>query len=66
MLIGRTREQIELRISGATAIVQGFGNVGSVAALSSRDRGVGVFGVSDDSAALLDERGFDLDDLISH
>ncbi|MBZ9798441.1 Glu/Leu/Phe/Val family dehydrogenase [Mesorhizobium sp. ES1-4] len=65
-LIGRACEMIGLPIAGATAIIQGFGNVGSVAAASLADRGVRIIGVSDDSAAFFDERGLDIDDIVSH
>ncbi|MBV9127103.1 MAG: Glu/Leu/Phe/Val dehydrogenase, partial [Verrucomicrobia bacterium] len=46
--------------SGATAIVQGFGNVGSVAALELLARGVKVIGVSDHTSCYFDERGLDV------
>lgn len=65
-LIGRACEITGVRIDGATAIVQGFGNVGSVAALSLKERGVKILGVSDDRAAFFDERGLDVEDLISY
>jgi glutamate dehydrogenase (NAD(P)+) len=53
----RAAEQIGLDPSGATAIVQGFGNVGSVTALELAARGVKVIGVSDHTACLYDPRG---------
>src|ERR1700761_6580544 len=43
----RAAEQIGLEPAGATASVQGFGNVGSVTAMELAARGVKVIGVSD-------------------
>jgi glutamate dehydrogenase (NAD(P)+) len=45
---------------GATAIVQGFGNVGSVAAFELAGHGVKIVGVSDHTGAYADPRGFDI------
>src|SRR4051812_18990740 len=53
-LVGRALDQIGLRADKATAIVQGFGNVGGVAAEALHARGVRVLGVSDHSAAYFD------------
>jgi glutamate dehydrogenase (NAD(P)+) len=51
--------------AGSTAIVQGFGNVGSVTAdILSREMGVKVIGVSDHSAAYFDPRGLPIGELI--
>jgi glutamate dehydrogenase (NAD(P)+) len=44
----------------ATAVVQGFGNVGSHAALGLAARGVTVTGISDHTVALYDAKGFDV------
>ncbi|MBI4527927.1 MAG: Glu/Leu/Phe/Val dehydrogenase [Deltaproteobacteria bacterium] len=44
-------------LSRATAAVQGFGNVGSVAAKELADLGVKVIGVSDQSGGFYDEAG---------
>jgi len=62
-LVGRAMDEIGLNPSGATAIVQGYGNVGAVAAASLKARGVRVIGVSDHTAAYYDARGLDLDAL---
>lgn len=55
---------IDLR--AATAIVQGFGNVGSHAARFLADAGVRVIGVSDVSGGLYDPHGLDLAALSVH
>ena len=46
--------------AGATAIVQGFGNVGSHSALALDERGMKVIGVSDAHGALYDPKGLDV------
>jgi glutamate dehydrogenase (NAD(P)+) len=53
-------ERIGLAAVGATAVIQGYGNVGSVAALELAARGLRIVGVSDHSAAYYDPRGFDV------
>ena len=65
-LIGRAMERLGLPISGATAIIQGFGNVGSNAALALSERGVRIVGVSDHTAAYYSAAGFDVDALLDH
>ena len=47
-------------LAGATAIVQGFGNVGAVAAQALAERGVKIVGVSDVHGALYSEAGLDV------
>nr|WP_294519396.1 Glu/Leu/Phe/Val dehydrogenase [uncultured Rhodopila sp.] len=49
-----------------TAIVQGFGNVGSVSAAELAARGVKVTGVSDHTACYFDPRGLPVEALIRH
>ncbi len=49
-----------------TAIVQGFGNVGSVSAMELAARGVKVIGVSDHTACYFDPRGLPVDALMRH
>jgi glutamate dehydrogenase (NAD(P)+) len=51
---------------GATAIVQGFGNVGSVAAQALAERGVKVIGVADHVACYFDPKGLDVAGLVRH
>ena len=50
----------------ATAIIQGFGNVGSYAAIELAQRGVKVIGVSDHTSCYFDKRGLDVDALVAH
>jgi glutamate dehydrogenase (NAD(P)+) len=65
-LIGRTMQELHMRPTQTTAIVQGFGNVGSVAALDLAARGVKIIGVSDHSAAYFDARGLNIAALAEH
>jgi glutamate dehydrogenase (NAD(P)+) len=51
---------------GATAIVQGFGNVGSVTAQSLVERGMKILGVSDHTACYFDPKGLDVTALLRH
>jgi len=65
-LVGSAMERLGIRAARATAIVQGFGNVGGVAAEELHARGVRVLGVSDHSAAYFDPKGLDVPDLLRH
>ena len=62
----RAAERAGVKTPGATAIVQGFGNVGSVAAQELALRGVRVIGVSDHTACYFDSRGLDVAALLQH
>ncbi len=65
-LVERAMGRIGVPIAGATAVVQGFGNVGSVTAASLAERGVKIIGVSDHTACYVDPRGLDVPALLSH
>jgi glutamate dehydrogenase/leucine dehydrogenase len=54
------------KVEGATAIVQGFGNVGSVAARALSERGVKLIGVSDLHGAVYHENGIQIAALEDH
>ena len=49
-LAERALETLQITMNGATAVVQGFGNVGSWAAITLAERGARVIGVSDHTA----------------
>ena len=53
-------DTIGLEASGATAVVQGFGNVGAVAAQSLVKQGLKIIAVSDVGGGLHNPRGIDL------
>lgn len=65
-LVGRALDHLGIRAGGATAIVQGFGNVGSVTAYSLAERGVKITGVSDHTAAYYDPAGLEVAKLQEH
>jgi glutamate dehydrogenase (NAD(P)+) len=50
----------------ATAVVQGFGNVGSVACQELVQRGVKIIAVSDRYGAIMNEAGLDIEALVKH
>ncbi len=55
-----------LEIKGARIVVQGFGNVGSVAAKLFHEAGAKVIAVQDHKTALFDPAGLDVPALIEH
>ena len=66
-LVKRALEMIDLRSSESTAIVQGFGNVGSISAyILAREMGVKILGVSDHTAAYYNSAGLPLDEIERH
>ena len=65
-LANRALERLRIEPVGATAIVQGFGNVGSHAAQALAERGLKVVGVSDHTACYYDPRGLDVPALLRH
>ncbi|MBE7209595.1 MAG: Glu/Leu/Phe/Val dehydrogenase [Gluconacetobacter diazotrophicus] len=62
----RAAERLGIAPERATAIVQGFGNVGSVSAMELHRRGVTVVGVSDHSACLHDPNGLPMERIERH
>jgi glutamate dehydrogenase (NAD(P)+) len=65
-LINRAMDTIGLDSNNARAVVQGFGNVGSVTAFSLAKYGVKIIGVADAGGALHNPRGIDLWKLEEH
>jgi glutamate dehydrogenase (NAD(P)+) len=65
-LVNRATDTIGLEMSGCTAAVQGFGNVGSIAALSLARYGAKVIAVSDAYGGIYNARGLDLFALEKH
>ncbi|MCK1328956.1 Glu/Leu/Phe/Val dehydrogenase [Bradyrhizobium sp. CW9] len=62
-LVGRALDHLGIKAGSATAVVQGFGNVGAVAALALAERGVKILGVSDHTAAYYDPAGLNIAEL---
>jgi len=65
-LVNRAMDTIKLDAAKATAVVQGYGNVGSIAALSLAKYGVKVIAVSDVNGGIYNPRGIDLWALDKH
>ncbi len=65
-LAKRVLNDLAINLNGATAVVQGFGNVGSFAALELHRYGVKVIAVSDHTGALYSASGLDIPDLFRH
>lgn len=65
-LVGRALDHLGIKAASATAVIQGFGNVGSVTAYSLAERGVKIIGVSDHTAAYFDPAGLDASALQRH
>lgn len=65
-LINRAMDVVGLNANQATAVVQGFGNVGSIAAHSLAKYGVKVVAVSDAFGGLFNKNGIDLYNLDKH
>jgi glutamate dehydrogenase (NAD(P)+) len=59
-LINRAMDTIGLDINNTRAVVQGFGNVGSVAAFSLAKYGVNIIALSDVTGGLYNDKGIDL------
>jgi len=58
--------KLGLDLSEATAVVQGFGNAGSVAARLLWDLGTKIVGVSDSTGGISNPNGLNIPDVIAH
>src|SRR5665811_1778670 len=65
-LAKRVLNELSIDLNGATAVVQGFGNVGSYAALGLHQFGLKVIAVSDHTGALYDKSGLDIPGLMRY
>src|SRR6187402_94318 len=65
-LVNRATDTIGLEMSKCTAVVQGYGNVGSIAALSLARYGAKVIAVSDAFGGIHNAKGLDLFALEKH
>jgi glutamate dehydrogenase (NAD(P)+) len=59
-LVNRAMDTLRMEAAGATAAIQGYGNVGSISALSLARYGVKIIAISDVSGGLFNPRGIDL------
>jgi glutamate dehydrogenase (NAD(P)+) len=60
MVVARACERLGWNLADLRCVVQGFGNVGGIAAQELVDRGATVIGVSDMSGGVYDEAGLDI------
>lgn len=58
--------KFNLDLSTSTAIVQGFGNVGSVAARLLQEAGVTVIGIGEVTGAIYNPKGIDIPELLAY
>jgi glutamate dehydrogenase (NAD(P)+) len=65
-LAKRVMDVLRINPSGASAVIQGFGNVGSYAAFGLHQYGLKVIAVSDHTGALHDPKGLDIPALMRH
>jgi glutamate dehydrogenase (NAD(P)+) len=67
LMVGEAMTTLGIEPTAATAIVQGFGNVGSTTAeILASEAGVCVIGVSDHTAAYFHPRGLPIPELVQH
>src|SRR5207253_2569251 len=59
-------KELKLRPEDSTAVVQGFGNVGSVTCLELHIRGVKVVAVGDRDGSIRNKAGLDIPALLLH
>ncbi len=65
-LVSRAMDTLGIAASGATAVVQGYGNVGSIAASTMARQGIKILAVSDAYGGLYNAKGIDLQKLDEH
>jgi glutamate dehydrogenase (NAD(P)+) len=64
--IEEAAKRLNLKVEGSRAVVQGFGNVGSVVAQELDQRGVRIIAVGDAGGAAIDQKGLNLKGLLKH
>ena len=65
-LVSRAMDTMGMQAQGATAAIQGYGNVGSVAALTMAKQGIKIIAVSDAFGGIHNPNGIDLNKLDAH
>ena len=65
-LVSRAMDTLGISANGATAVVQGYGNVGSTAASTMARQGIKIIAVSDAYGGLYNPKGIDLAKLDEH
>ena len=59
-------KHLQIKCEGATAVVQGFGNVGSIAARFLTETGIRVIAVSDSGCGIYNSSGLNITDVIAY
>ncbi|MES2594616.1 MAG: Glu/Leu/Phe/Val dehydrogenase [Verrucomicrobiota bacterium] len=62
-LVSRAMDTLSIQAQGATAVIQGYGNVGSVAAMSMAKQGIKIIAVSDAFGGIYNANGLELNAL---
>jgi len=62
----KTFEYLDTDLDGASIAIQGYGNVGSVAAQLLAERGANIVAVSDVTGGIYDADGLDIEDVSAH
>jgi glutamate dehydrogenase (NAD(P)+) len=62
-LVSRAMDTLNIPAQGATAVIQGYGNVGSVAAISMAKQGIKIIAVSDAFGGIYNANGLELNAL---
>ncbi len=65
-LVREAARHLRMDLKNATAVIQGFGNVGIHAAIFLHKLGVKVIAISDVSGGIFDPRGLDITALVDH
>jgi glutamate dehydrogenase (NAD(P)+) len=65
-LVSRAMDTLGIAANGATAVVQGYGNVGAIAASTMARQGIKIIAVSDAFGGLYHSKGIDLAKLDEH
>jgi glutamate dehydrogenase (NAD(P)+) len=65
-LVSRAMDTLGIAASGATAVVQGYGNVGAIAASTMAHQGIKIIALSDAYGGLFNASGINLDKLDEH
>ena len=66
ILVEEAADHLDLDLEESTAVIQGFGNVGSAAAMFLDQLGVDIIAVSDVSTGLYNDNGLPIDELLEH
>lgn len=64
--IHKAFEHLKLNLKGAKAVVQGYGNAGSIAAMLLEEEGCKIIAVSDSRGGIYDPNGLDTKKVLNH